>query len=116
MSDHKIDLFIATNSKYLKQSDLLLLRDQITNMSDDKWAVFQTIQFKDPTIAIILSLLAGGLGIDRFYIGDIGLGILKLITFGGLGIWTIVDWFIIMDATKGKNKEIIGAQLEIMSQ
>lgn len=39
----------------------------------------------------LLSLLLGGLGIDRFYLGKIGTGILKLITFGGLGIWTLID-------------------------
>lgn len=48
--------------------------------------------------AFILSLLLGGLGADRFYLGKIGTGILKLITFGGLGIWALIDF--IMIATK----------------
>ncbi|MDN5551936.1 MAG: Ltp family lipoprotein [Brevibacterium sp.] len=39
----------------------------------------------------LLSWLLGGLGVDRFYLGKIGTGILKLITFGGLGIWVLVD-------------------------
>ncbi len=46
---------------------------------------------KNFTTAIILSLLAGPLGIDRFYLGCTGTGILKLITFGGLGIWALID-------------------------
>ena len=53
----------------------------------------------------ILSLLVGSLGIDRFYIGDTGLGIAKLLTCGGCGIWTIVDYFLIMKRTKEKNFE-----------
>jgi TM2 domain-containing membrane protein YozV len=48
---------------------------------------------KDWTTTLILSLvgLLGICGIDRFYTGSIGLGILKLITLGGCGIWWLVD-------------------------
>lgn len=42
-------------------------------------------------IGMILSWGAGYLGADRFYRGEIGLGILKLITLGGFGIWWLVD-------------------------
>ena len=48
--------------------------------------------------ALILSILVGSLGVDRFYMGYIGTGILKLITFGGLGVWWIID--LILIATK----------------
>ena len=65
--------------------------------------MLHAIQFKDPTISLILSLLIGGWGIDRFYIGDTGLGIGKLITCGGFGIWAIIDWFLIMSSTREKN-------------
>lgn len=66
----------------------------------------QTLQFKDPTTSIIVSLLGGQLGIDRFMIGDTGMGIGKLLTCGGLGIWAIIDWFLIMGATREKNMQI----------
>jgi hypothetical protein len=46
---------------------------------------------RDWLIALILSVVVGTLGVDRFYLGKIGTGILKLITFGGLGIWWIID-------------------------
>ena len=70
---------------------------------DAQWPMISTIQFKDPTTSLIVSILAGSLGIDRFIIGDTGLGIGKLITCGGLGIWAIIDWFLIQGATREKN-------------
>ncbi len=45
--------------------------------------------------ALILCILLGSLGVHRFYVGKIGTGILMLLTFGGLGIWTLVDIIVI---------------------
>jgi hypothetical protein len=60
-----------------------------------------------PKSRLATSLLAwylGWLGIHRFYLGKIGTGILMLLTFGGLGIWTIID-FIIAVTGNMKDKE-----------
>src|SRR5262245_48081527 len=103
MDAQKVDLFIMTNGKFFESHQVAMIRDRLLSLDDSKWALIQTIQFKDPTTSIIVSLLGGGLGIDRFMIGDTGLGIGKLLTCGGLGIWTIIDWFMIMGATREKN-------------
>lgn len=107
MEAHKVDMFIIANGKFFESHELPSIRDRLLTLDDSKWAFVQTMQFKDPTISLIVSILGGNLGIDRFLIGDTGLGIGKLITCGGFGIWTIVDWFLIMGATREKNMKKI---------
>ena len=62
---------------------------------------------KSKVVALMLSIFLGELGIDRFYLGYIGTGILKLITCGGFGIWWLID--LIMIAT-GKLKPKDGSE------
>lgn len=50
---------------------------------------------KNKLTAILLSIFTGGLGIDRFYLGYTGSGIVKLLTAGGLGIWSLIDLIMI---------------------
>lgn len=105
MDVQKVDMFIMSNSKFFESHQLNAIRERLIAMDDSKWPMISTVQLKDPTTSLIISLLAGGFGIDRFMIGDTGMGIGKLLTCGGLGIWAIVDWFMIQTATKEKNMQ-----------
>ena len=103
MEQQKVDMFMMMNNKYFPEAQIPFIRQHLLSVDESKEGIMHTIQFKDPIISLVLSLLVGGLGIDRFYIGDTGLGIGKLVTCGGLGIWTIIDLFLIMQATREKN-------------
>ncbi len=103
MDAQKVDMFIMTNGKYFESHHLVQIRDRLLQLDDSKWSVLQTLQFKDPTTSLIISILGGMLGIDRFMIGDTGLGVGKLLTCGGFYVWAIVDYFLIMGATREKN-------------
>ena len=107
MDDQKVYMFIMTNAKFFESHQVNVIRERLIALDDSKWAMISTIQFKDPTTSLIVSILAGSLGIDRFMLGDTGLGIGKLLTCGGFGIWTIVDWFQIQKVTREKNLQKI---------
>ena len=53
------------------------------------------VDMKSKITALLLSIFLGSIGVDRFYLGYIGLGIVKLITCGGFGIWSLIDIILI---------------------
>ncbi len=55
-------------------------------------------------LTLVMSILFGALGVDRFIMGQVGLGVLKLITLGGCGVWALID--IILIATKHDYKGV----------
>ncbi|GDX53207.1 hypothetical protein LBMAG27_22540 [Bacteroidota bacterium] len=103
MEQNKIEMFIASMGSKFPGEKLMLMRNQLEKIDDSKLMVIQSIDYKDPTTILIVSILIGGLGIDRFMLGQTGLGVGKLLTCGGVGIWTIVDWFKIKGAAKEIN-------------
>ncbi|MBF0693996.1 MAG: TM2 domain-containing protein [Flavobacterium sp.] len=107
MDAQKVDMFMMMNSKYFESHQLTLIRERLLTLDDSKWTHVQMLQFKEPTTSLIISLFGGTLGIDRFYVGDTGLGIVKLLTCGGFYVWTIIDWFLIMGITREKNLEML---------
>ncbi len=67
------------------------------------------MQKKSFLVTEILSFLVGFLGIHRFYTGYIGIGIVQLLTLGGCGIWSFIDFIMI---SIGKYKDAKGQDLE----
>ena len=103
MEQQKVDMYIAANAKFFESHLIPQISDMLSKADDSKFIMIQSVGLKDPTTMLIVSIFGGHLGIDRFLIGDTGLGVGKLLTCGGLGIWTIVDWFMIMGRARELN-------------
>ena len=82
------------------------IRESIQPPRRDEFDLWYGAREKEPVLALLLSFYFGWLGIDRFYVNNVVLGILKLITLGGLFIWYFVDWFLIMAAARRANVAI----------
>ena len=112
MDEQRILNILAIYADKLPPMNLNTLAQSIAHTGWDENSLQVLLnQMKDPPISLILSILAGTLGVDRFYMGDIGLGIGKLLTGGGCGIWWLIDIFLVMNDTRRKNLEMLTMRL-----
>lgn len=98
-----VNMWLLANQKYFPNDRIPFIKNKLEELPQSKFNLLYAAEFKDPTTILLISIFLGYLGIDRFMIGDTGLGILKLLTFGVCGIMTIIDWFLISDRTKEMN-------------
>ena len=103
MTQDKVDMFVMTNQKYLPAEKIVFIKQKLAEADDNKFALASSVEFKNPTTILLVSLFLGGLGIDRFMLGETGMGILKLLTCGLCGILTIIDWFTVQKKAKEIN-------------
>lgn len=103
----EINSFMTLKSNFFRAEHNSAIRAHLESLSDSSFATATTMPYKDPTTLLIVSIFLGGSGIDRFMLGQIGLGVGKLLTAGGLGFWAVIDWFCIEDATRDYNYNLI---------
>ena len=108
-----VQQYIMANANFFPEGSVNELGARLSKLSQNQFNAIQGIQLKDPMIMLLLSLFLGSWGIDRFLLKEIGLGIIKLLTAGGCGIWTIVDWFLVMNRTREFNYKLVFDSLTI---
>jgi len=94
------DLQAQAKAGYIRATTMLRRADGVGSwfVASEVPGVFSD---RDWLTATLLSFFVGVLGIDRFYLGYTGLGILKLITLGGCGIWALIDFILIAMGSLG---------------
>lgn len=103
MQKDTVNNYIIANQKYFPEEKIALLKEKLEEAPDEKLTSISSIKMYDPTTILLVSIFLGSLGIDRFMLGEIGMGVLKLLTLGCCGILTIVDWFTVSKKAKEKN-------------
>ena len=90
MTEQTINNFLLINSKYFDMSMMPEVKLLLQNADESMAQSIFAIEFKDPTTLLIISILLGTYGIDRFMLGDVGMGLLKLFTGGS--VWYSLDY------------------------
>lgn len=104
MTEANLRQLMACIGEKLPQEKILYLKNALVEAPDDKVDELLCTQLHNPTHMLLYSIFLGGLGIDRFILGDTGLGIAKLLfNWATCGIWSIIDIFITHKRAKEKN-------------
>ena len=88
MEKQRVDMFLATKAEYFNPIQLSDIRNQLEAMDDDKFVMLSGMELRNPTTILVIAIV---LGWERFFLDDIGLGLLKVLTCYGCGIWWLID-------------------------
>ncbi len=91
--------------RFVYEIEIVEMAASLSDADRQKFMSVLQAEAKNPVALFGWNMWLGFLGVDRFIVGDILLGFLKLITLGGLGIWQIVDCFLIGNRTRALNIE-----------
>jgi len=112
--NNRADMWLMTKANWFKPEHMTYISEQVKRLDDHQLNVLMSANLKDPTMILLLSILVpliGIHGVDRFVLGDIGMGVGKLLTFGGCGIWWIIDIFMVSDRAKEINYQLVAQML-----
>lgn len=103
MEENKVIQFLLMNRDKFPAERVPMIKDMLFKADENRFLMIASTEYKDTTTMLLISIFIGELGIDRFLLEDVGLGVLKLLTFGGCGIWWIIDLINIQRMTREYN-------------
>ena len=108
MDDGKVSAYLLNLEKYVPSNKRIVLKNALTKASPASEENLSQLKLVDPIVVLLCSIFFGTLGVDRFLIGDVGIGVCKLL-FGWLTlfIWPLIDIFLKFNKAKEKNLQSI---------
>ena len=100
MKQELVNAFMLKNGNCFDIMQAQDVQRKLLEVDDSKAALFLSLNLQDPTVMLIISILTGW---ERFFLNDIGLGILKVITCYGCGIWWLIDIYSVKNRTFNYN-------------
>lgn len=106
----RADMWLMSRMSYFKPEHMPYISEKVRQLDEHQMNVLMTVNFTDPTTILLLSICVpfiGINGVDRLVLGDIAIGVGKLLTLGGCGIWWIIDIFFVMDRARELNYQTL---------
>ncbi len=91
MDNSRIDYFMMNIGNKMPPERYAEIETMVRAMDDSQFNRVASMDYKDTTTMLLISVFLGGWGVDRFILGDIGMGVLKLLTGGVCGVLWIID-------------------------
>lgn len=107
MDKEQIAIFTTTHANKFDALQMQQIGQMLEKADDVKGEMALAQDYKDPTMILVIAFIVGGLGVDRFMLGETGLGVAKLLTVGGCGIWSIADLFTAQKRAKEYNFKLV---------
>jgi hypothetical protein len=110
MTKEQIDQLIDMNCDKISPEYVPAIRERLAD-ADEGIAQAAFASCKGEILMMVMAGFFGCYGVDRFMLGEVGLGVAKLLTCGGCGIWAMIDTFTAPARTRKYNSEKILSQL-----
>jgi len=100
MDSNQVNFWLSMNAENFAPEVLPIIKNGLEQMDDSKMMYLQSASFQKPSTILLIAIF---LGWERFWLNDVALGIVKIITCYGCGIWWLVDLFTAQKRAKKYN-------------
>jgi len=103
----KGDMWVMAHTSYFKPEHMIYIKEALKTVAPERVDSLLMVSLHNPTTILLVSIFLGELGVDRFMLGDTGMGVGKLLTLGGCLVWWAIDIFMVGNRAKDKNYEAV---------